>query len=101
MNLKTLRENITKEEPIVHQNIDEANTTSESVINLKKIISKELEKAGVDSSIIEKSMNSLTNIMTLIINDEVNKAKKEADEVLVSLMNTISSVRTDYVNKNS
>ncbi len=32
MNLKTLRENITKEEPIA-QNIDEANTTSESVIN--------------------------------------------------------------------
>ncbi len=46
-------------------------------------------------------MNSLTNIMTLIINDEVSKAKKEADEVLVSLMNTISSVRTGYVNKNS
>lgn len=72
MNLKTLRESINKEE-----SINEANTTSESVFNLKRIISKELEKAGVDSAIVEKTMNSLTNIITLIINDEINKAKQD------------------------
>lgn len=44
---------------------------------------------------------NLRELMESIKDDEVNKAKRDADKVLISLMNTVSAARTNFINGSS